>query len=1810
LIKHLRSSFFVQIICLALSVSISAGESGSTGRLLLLGDSITEGKFADDGIGFRKELYLKLKSGGLEMDFVGGFGESPYEGHFQSGKKISDFYPRSLGNGGTGIMDVTYDMDTFHPTMVSIHLGTNDLNSEDGTPVGPYSNEIGFAATQAGQMGTLVDYLLRWNNGEKGSELQAILVSLIIPIKYQDSLVAEFNIELSRLVHDFQDGSITGNLEPVFLCDQYSRFCEHPYIWSKTWQDIMADKMHPNSAGHQLMAQVYYDAISSILTDKQNWFSDRTWDVGLNGLDGYFHSQGIALADITGDLRDEIYLTRSATDSPQARDALYESSNSLPYQEIAANSGIEDSGDSRGAIFADIDNDGDFDLFNGNSPGRNRLYKNLGGDAFQDITETSGIENLDLLTTAVLAFDAENDGDMDLYAVNSRTLNELYINDGTGKFERRDRGADDLEEPDIASMSAGAADFDGDGDTDIYIVKRDAANKLFVNDGRGNFTEQAEQAGIALSRRSNGAVWVDLDNDARLDLLVSISASAADPSPLLRNYRNRGDGTFEDRTQSVSIPMDGYSILAADFDNDGDPDIITTNEKDYGAFYRNDGSWTFTEIKGTGSEIYAGDVRAAAAFDFDNDGDQDFLAARSDAFNVFMQNNLVDGNHYLKVNAYGPKGEIGGLGTQVWLYEAGGLGDQESLLGFREISSSGGHLAQNSPTQHFGLGASPACDLLARFTDGSWLAMRQISADQTVTIRPLQPELEEIHPAILSISSGENQSAKVNTPLQELLVVKVTDLDDKAVSGAKVDFEVIAGDAQILLPDSSDEFLWIEAESGRLSDNLLWISDSSCSGSSFVTPSDFSPDSANDTLAFKTYGPGQYFAWLRLANGADSAVVSFSFDGGSERYLAIEKTDLWQWIRMEQPAGSSAANYLPQGDHSLTLSFGFGRVQIDKVLLTSDADYSPQGMGEVESGSPWVSDEEGLVRRLLQLGVKAGPIIIQARLANVDTTAICSSLLFHASALPGNAKTMEKSSGDEQKGETGIPLAQPFVVTVRDSFANPVPGKQIEFQVLSGGGLLEAAGPVLSDSSGHARTRLIPGDLAAVQQVAASADGVSGSPIIFSAFVPIVAANFVCLGGDQQANTVDQALPEAVRFQVQTKLGSPVAAHPVHIVVNKGNGTIQSFLGISREHFVGQSHAKSAGKHLAALGDSTLDLSTDSNGIVQVLWRLGTLSGTQQLRFDAGDLNGSPLLVNAVAYPDKPAQMQELGGNRQTAKVGAILPEPLQVKIIDKYENAVPNARTTFSIVEGNGCFADADTCATDSIGISSVHFRLGTKSGRNLIKAAAEGIEQSILFSVVGEPGSLRRVTAIAGNNQTGVAGHLLPQSIAAKASDEYDNPLAGIFLSFMAQANHGQMVPAQGSVTDTTGIAQSQWILGLDPGEKHAFAFQEDKADSASFSAFAMPNNPPLLHIPDSLTVTENELLTFTVAAFDAEGDSIFFGAGNLPIWASYDSAGTQQFTWTPDYRQSGSYYPAFTARDHLRARSQKSVNIKVRNANRPPVIVEHFPVEPQLGILHSPGQINFSILAADADNDELHYQWLVNAETVSQESEFDFQSALFEAGVMKVAALVFDAEDTAAFIWQVHIVSEVVLKYFSGEFQPYKGVELEWETVSATNLLGFNILRSISQNGPFASTGLLIAFKEEGQYKVVDTTCESGDKWFYQLEVFERNGTKYPLDQIKIIIAAPTLLGLEQNYPNPFNATTTIRFELPQAMPISLDIFDLLGRRVKSLVAGKTKAGYHTCQWDGTNDKGTAVASSIYYCILRTAQMTLKKKVTVIR
>ncbi|MBN2416492.1 T9SS type A sorting domain-containing protein [bacterium] len=221
-------------------------------RLLLVGDSITEGKGSDNGLGFRDDLSALLRQSGIPMLFEGPVGEYPYRGHFFPGALIGDFY---WGNGGFGTYDTGLSMDRHHPDYVFIHLGTNGI--EGGGAFGTYTSDGGLTLrddTLPGRLANLLAYLVMWKRGPRGRFLKNIIISRIIDKPAYHAGIDAFNAEIARLYHDSEAGVIPA-IPPgtLRLADHYSEF--------DTASMFSPDSIHPNDAGYGHMAAAYMRAV-------------------------------------------------------------------------------------------------------------------------------------------------------------------------------------------------------------------------------------------------------------------------------------------------------------------------------------------------------------------------------------------------------------------------------------------------------------------------------------------------------------------------------------------------------------------------------------------------------------------------------------------------------------------------------------------------------------------------------------------------------------------------------------------------------------------------------------------------------------------------------------------------------------------------------------------------------------------------------------------------------------------------------------------------------------------------------------------------------------------------------------------------------------------------------------------------------------------------------------------------------------------------------------------------------------------------------------------------------------------------------------------------------------------------------------------------------------------------------------------------------------------------------------------------------------------------------------------------------------
>ncbi len=456
----------------------------------------------------------------------------------------------------------------------------------------------------------------------------------------------------------------------------------------------------------------YGDAIAPPL------FTDITASSGTGG-PSWYGGHGVQLSDATGDGRPDFYVTMNS-DQDMA-DLFYRNIDGASFIEEADQRGVAsfDTG-SHGGVWADLDNDGDYDLFNG-AYQRNRIYSNNGSGFFTDVTLAANLPDRRWLTRGVVAFDMDKDGDLDLFAITgyqgtndpAGEKNEVYRNEGNLFFTAVDSGAL-YDAP--AGQGATDSDFDGDGDIDIIAANRTGAVNFLRNDGAGNF-QLIDPVSLGINHAAgDGITLADVNNDGHLDLLLQKHL-----------YINTGNNTYIFRN-TFSAP--GYMGGFEDLDNDGDWDLVFSGDS---RIYYNDGNGNYSASP-TFITGLINDPRSVAFADIEGDGDVDFFYAQKNTYNRLIRNEYQGTNRWLKVKLVRSNGQAGAFGAKVYIYDAGQLGVAGSRITWREARSQEGYLGQNDSVLHFGVGQNDQVDVRVVFLGGVTVETSFVNTGQTITV--------------------------------------------------------------------------------------------------------------------------------------------------------------------------------------------------------------------------------------------------------------------------------------------------------------------------------------------------------------------------------------------------------------------------------------------------------------------------------------------------------------------------------------------------------------------------------------------------------------------------------------------------------------------------------------------------------------------------------------------------------------------------------------------------------------------------------------------------------------------------------------------------------------------------------------------------------------------------------------------------------------------------------------------------------------------------------------------------------------------
>ncbi len=440
------------------------------------------------------------------------------------------------------------------------------------------------------------------------------------------------------------------------------------------------------------------------------------------------NSQGSCWGDYDNDGFQDLYIINSSYIGQNKPDLLYHNEGDGTFSKVTSGVTNEIIQVSGSASWGDYDNDEDLDLIVSIAEGNSRLYHNEGNGGFTKFT--SGFEDI---AGDVGWVDYDNDGWLDLFGWGrTKEQNLLYHNNGNGTFASIDTG--EIVSYYSYAQSANWADFDNDGDMDVFISNLDfyafdpsaekPRNSFYINEGGGYFTPMPPTAAVlGDEENTSGASWGDYDNDGNLDLFVENFRA----TNIL--YHNNGDGTFDgfiiDPPEAIGANTIGCTW--GDFDNDGDLDLFVTCDRGFprdppptfkeNLLFRNDGDGNFARMT-TGDVVKDGGHTCSVA-DYDNDGDLDILVINGSLgypYRNYLYSNDGNDNSWINITCVGTVSNRSAIGARV---RAKATINGAPVWQMREIAQMTSEHSNNSLRVHFGFGDATVIDsLVIRWPSG------------------------------------------------------------------------------------------------------------------------------------------------------------------------------------------------------------------------------------------------------------------------------------------------------------------------------------------------------------------------------------------------------------------------------------------------------------------------------------------------------------------------------------------------------------------------------------------------------------------------------------------------------------------------------------------------------------------------------------------------------------------------------------------------------------------------------------------------------------------------------------------------------------------------------------------------------------------------------------------------------------------------------------------------------------------------------------------------------------------------------------
>ncbi|HPG40125.1 MAG TPA: Ig-like domain-containing protein [bacterium] len=1261
-------------------------------------------------------------------------------------------------------------------------------------------------------------------------------------------------------------------------------------------KDGFYDFVYTN-AGALAMADVLY------INKGNNTFTNASAARGVNDT-GHTHGIVNADWDNDGDL-DLFYSNQPVyVGDTSGRNRMYRNNGNGMFTEITTTCGLSSENSySRGSVAVDMNNDGWLDLFvlNWGSTADtynkiNEVYLNDGDGTFTRVhngCDGPTNDSVNYGRQGATAADIDNDGDQDIYMCRRGKVNWLYINDGTGNFTEgaAERGIACTDG--VRHHGATFVDIDNDGDLDLFVMPYATPGqalpmlRVFKNNGSGYFTDETNSYNIRVSGYST--LFGDIDNDGDQDMFL-LRNSEQDPGTVTKLYLNDGEGNLTYNRQPA-LEVDAGDVRGGamgDIDNDGDLDMyMACSRGDNNFLFRNDLDSENHYVRvlcigpagdygGFGSKVsvYAPGHMDDAAFLLgyqESVSNYSYLCQNQTALHfglgpyttcdikVKFLNGItvrypgVAGDTQLEAAPTLPVPTTLENITDTTVYCAAGQTAGDSIR--VRITNNQSRVVENHPvsftvTQGNGTLNGSSATMVNTNTNAygmasvAWKPGTVAGAVNTLSVSSLYQEAPLANSPLLFTAvvspgsdtllqkqSGDNQFAASGIPLPDSIKVFVHDQYNNPQPNTAIRFQVLTGNGNI---------------GGNTSKTVI----TNTAGMAAVQ---WTPGSAE--------GINAHTLQASLLSNPSTQVVFYA----STSQAPIKDLLLVSGNNQTGTVGTQLGSpFVVQLLDSLGIPRSGFSIKF-KVL-------SGGGLLEGTSERTVLTGTNGKAQVFLTLGQIAGN-------ENQAVSATCSEINdvvhFTATATADVPVLLEKTVGDNQGGSLYQVLPVPLTVKITDKYTNPVGGQPVTFSVVNNNGTVndQPTVTVATDAQGLAKATFRLGQTAGAYYVNVSSTWnnvqLSGSPAIFTASATTDPTRLVYVSGDSSTGVINSVLPVPLQVKVTDEHGYPVSGFNVLFVSASGGGTFDGNLQIQQP--------------------------TNSQGVASVYPTLGNRVGKNVYVFNAGafgdageHLKGSPIVFNVSAQKSAADKIVLIAGNNQSGQAGEFLSSSLQVAARGPDNANIPNHDITFTVFKGNGKLGNSQvntlTIKTDAQGIAKTEFRLGSDIGTNtdIVQVTAD----NGLTSLTNSP---LTITASASYGQADPAASLITISdsvvpadglsqlvVTVQLKDKNNNPVPGENV-IVQVSGAGNTITQPAQVTNAGGLATAR-VTSTQAGQKIVSAQVANKniilqqTKTVDFTAGPAQNIVIVSGNNQSGAINSSLPAPLTVRITDAQGNPVY--------------------------------------------------------------------------------------------------------------------------------------------------------------------------------------------------------------------------------------------------------------------------------------------------------------------------------------------------